>query len=132
MGTKKITKIFIPVIPFVWGLFWGWGKMCEICACAFWKRLKSKGRHISEKMHQISLFHTTYNELQRMTTCITSGTTSDNEWQQMATSDNEWQQMTTSDNEWRRVTTNNNEWQQITTNDKHWQRMTTSNKKWRQ
>ena len=46
----------------------------------------------------------------------TSGTSSDNEWQQMTTSDNEWyndwQRMTMSDNEWPRVV------QQVTKNDK--------------
>ena len=30
----------------------------------------------------------------------TSGTASDNEWQQVTTSDNEWQRITKSDNEW--------------------------------
>ena len=57
--------------------------------------------------------------VQRVTT---SGTTSDNKWQQVttsgATSDNEWkpvvQRMTTNDNEWQWVTINGNEWQRVT------------------
>ena len=71
----------------------------------------------------------------------TSGTSSDNEWQQMTTSGNEWQRVvqrvvqrvtvsgTTSDNEWcnkwQRVTmsntTSDNEWQQIAMSDREWQ-----------
>ena len=51
----------------------------------------------------------------------TSGTSSDNEGQQVTTSG------TTSDNEWQRVTTNSNkwynEWQRVTTNDNKWQRV---------
>ena len=51
----------------------------------------------------------------------TSGTSSDNEGQQVTTSG------TTSDNEWPRVTTNSNkwynEWQRVTTNDNKWQRV---------
>ena len=47
---------------------------------------------------------------------ITSGTTSDNQWQRIAKSDNEWQRvttMTTSDNKWQRATTNDDEWQRV-------------------
>ena len=51
----------------------------------------------------------------------TSGTSSDNEGQQVTTSG------TTSDNEWQWVTTNSNkwynEWQRVTTNDNKWQRV---------
>ena len=51
----------------------------------------------------------------------TSGTTSDNKWQQMTTSgttnDKEWY------NEWQRVV------QRVAANDNEWQRMTTSNKR---
>ena len=50
-----------------------------------------------------------------------SGTSSDNEWQQvvlqMTTSDNEWY------NKWERMTTNDNEWQQMTISDSEWQQV---------
>ena len=52
----------------------------------------------------------------------TSGTTNDNEWQQMTTNDNKWQlvaqRVTKNDNEWY------NEWQSVTTNGNEWQRAT--------
>ena len=46
-------------------------------------------------------------ERQRVVQRVTSGTTSDKEWQQMTTSDNEWQRVTANGNEWY------NEWKQI-------------------
>ena len=74
----------------------------------------------------------------------TSGTSSDNEWQQMTTSDNEWyndwQRMTMSDNEWQRMTTSDhewcNKWQRMTrsnkTSDNKWQQIAMSGSKWQQ
>ena len=45
----------------------------------------------------------------------TSGTTSDNEWQQVTTNDNEWQRMIMNDKEWQQMTTSG------TTSDNEWQ-----------
>ena len=50
----------------------------------------------------------------------TSGTSSDNEWQQMTTSDNEWY------NDWQRMTRSN------TTSDNEWQQIAMSGSKWQQ
>ena len=36
-------------------VFWGWGKICEICVCTFLKLLKYQ-KYTSEKVGQFSLF----------------------------------------------------------------------------
>ena len=62
---------------------------------------------------------------------ITSGTTSDNEWQRVTTNDNVWQRVVQrvtmsgklSDYEWQWVTMSDNEWQRVTKNDNEWQRV---------
>ena len=40
-------------------VFWGWGKMREICMCTFLTLLKCQ-KYTSEKVSQVSLFITTF------------------------------------------------------------------------
>ena len=55
---------------------------------------------------------TSDNERQQVKTI---GTTRDKVWKRMATNGNEWhKKMTTSDNEWQLVKTNANDWQRVT------------------
>ena len=71
----------------------------------------------------------------------TSGTSNENEWQQVKTNDKEWLCMTTSgtanNNKWQQVvqqvTTSDNEWQRVATSDNEWKRMKKTNEsKWEQ
>ena len=39
-------------------VFWGWGKICGLCVCTYLRLLKRQ-KYTSEKVGQISLFHTT-------------------------------------------------------------------------